>query len=226
MPVVCPNCGGSHPKWECKAGASLVIQGPRNRFIETPEQKAALQELVQYEGIPEGVVIPKNGIPRWVNEWPQGNFEAKIAKGYLVILNKDGSHVTRKSGNENLLQYLMVAPERLSGPPPPPDKNDKKISLPSNVIEGTATEVVAALPPTVKDYMAAVKDLPPPKKAAARLGGGKRIPGLAKAIASIPAGEPLVVEPAPGTAGSKAGYNAYMKEYMKKYRAKKKAEKP
>lgn len=199
MPVACPNCGGSHPKWDCKR--QLTPDGARRDLA--PVSSAP----VVYEGIPEGVVIPKNGIPRWVNEWPQGNFEAKIAKGYLVILNKDGSHVTRKSGNENLLQYLMVAPERLSGPPPKKDWNETIQHIQSNgIIDGTAQEIAGARPPaTVKDYLEAVKDLPPPKKAAARLPKMER-----KAVAEeLPVGFDRI---------------AYQREYMKKYRAKKKGE--
>jgi len=215
MPVTCPICGGGHPKWDCKRQDLVRVPLPpvpatvkdymeAVKDLPTPAKKTAVRprslDLANAEFkedrpdyIPQGVVIPKNGIPRWVNDWPEGNFAEKIKKGYRVV-EKDGKHVTRPSG-EGRLQYLMVAPERLAAPPPAPDKKDKKISLPSNIIEGTAQEVENSITTTrTPEELAEALGLPPAETVAkwkARLDGQK----------------------------------AYMREYMKKYRAKKKIDK-
>lgn len=76
----------------------------------------ALKGRVRRGSEPPPVVIPKNGIPRWVNDWPEENFQNKIDKGYRIVL-KDGLPVTRSSGDGlGRMQYLMVAPERLEPP--------------------------------------------------------------------------------------------------------------
>ena len=67
--------------------------------------------------------LPQGGRLRWVNDWPEDNFQKKIAKGYLIV-ERDGQQVKQKAGSRPDgsmgYRYLMQGPLMLEHDAPDP----------------------------------------------------------------------------------------------------------
>lgn len=93
---------------------------------------------------PETFIPPAGGRLRWVNDWPAENFQAKIAKGYLIV-ELDGVPVsspagTRPDGSQGR-RYLMQAPLAIERKP---------VSVAflefADIIDSVAQEISGTLP--------------------------------------------------------------------------------